>query len=102
MEATHSDSKPHKTPNYVAIFVWLIGITAVEVAVGYIPHTIVPKIVAYPALLAMAAAKALLVALYYMHLRYDSRWFTLLMIVSLPLGVLFVLAMVLGFAPLSP
>jgi len=102
VESSHTMATTHKPPNYVAIFVWLIGITAVEVAVGYIPHSIVPREVVYPVLLAMAGTKGVLVALYYMHLRYDSKWFLMMMLVSLPLGVLFVLAMVLGFARLAP
>lgn len=87
----------HKTPNYVLIFVWLAVITAAEVGVGYIPHTVVPVIVTYPVLMVMAAAKILLVALYFMHLRYGSRWFVLFMLVAMPLSVLFILALVLGF-----
>jgi cytochrome c oxidase subunit 4 len=87
----------HKTPNYVLIFVWLIVITAVEVGVGYIPHATVPITITYPLLMAMALAKVLLVALYFMHLRYDSRWFLLFMLVAMPLSVLFILALVLGF-----
>ena len=87
----------HQTPNYVLIFVWLIVITAAEVGVGYIPPTILPNVITFPVLLVMAGTKALLVVLYYMHLRYDSRWFTAIVLVSMPLAVLFILAMVLGF-----
>jgi caa(3)-type oxidase subunit IV len=94
----HTTHHPeHKSPNYVFIFVWLIVITAAEVAVGYIPNTVLPTAIQYPLLLSMAGAKILLVALYYMHLRYDSRWFLLAMIVSLPLSVMFILALVLGY-----
>ena len=88
----------HKSPNYVLIFVWLIVITAVEIAVGYIPSAVVPTIVTYPLLLGMAGIKILLVALYFMHLRYDSRWFLVMIIVALPLSVMFILALTLGFA----
>lgn len=87
----------HKSPNYVLIFVWLIVITAVEIGVGYIPSAMVPTNITYPLLLGMAGIKILLVALYFMHLRYDSRWFLLMIVVSLPLSVLFILAMVLGY-----
>jgi caa(3)-type oxidase subunit IV len=101
VESTHSHPII-KTRDYVIIFVWLIVITAAEVGVGSVPHDIVPPIIAYPVLLAMAVVKALLVALYYMHLRYDSRWFLLFVVISLPLAVLFILSMVLGFARLAP
>jgi caa(3)-type oxidase subunit IV len=94
----HSNAhSAHKTPNYVMIFVWLIIITAAEVGVGYIPHTVLPIIVTYPVLMIMALAKILLVVLYFMHLRYDSKWFTVFMLVAIPLSVLFILALVLGF-----
>ena len=87
----------HKSPNYILIFVWLIVITAAEIGVGYIPHEIIPVVIAYPVLLIMAVAKVVLVALYYMHLRYDNKWFLVHMLSALPLSVLFILAVVLGF-----
>jgi caa(3)-type oxidase subunit IV len=87
----------HKSPNYVLIFVWLIVITAAEVSVGYIPATVIPNLYTYPVLMFMALVKILLVVLYFMHLRYDSRWFSLFMLVAMPLSVLFILALVLGF-----
>jgi caa(3)-type oxidase subunit IV len=88
----------HPSPNYVLIFVWLIVITAVEVGVGVIPRDIIPNTITFPVLLAMAGAKAILVALYYMHLRYDNKWFSMLIMAALPLAVVFILALVLGFA----
>lgn len=87
----------HKTPNYILIFVWLIIITAAEVGVGYIPAAIIPNLVTFPVLMIMALAKILLVVLYFMHLRYDSKWFTMFMLVAMPLSILFILALVLGF-----
>lgn len=87
----------HKSPNYVMIFVWLIVITAAEVGVGYIPHTVVPAGITYPILLIMALAKVVLVALYFMHLRYDNRWFLMIMLAAIPFVVLFILALILGF-----
>lgn len=95
--AHSNEHSEHKTPNYVMIFVWLIIITAAEVGVGYIPHEIVPNLVTYPVLMIMATAKILLVVLYFMHLRYDSKWFTVFMLVAMPLSILFILALVLGF-----
>lgn len=87
----------HKSPNYILIFVWLIVITAAEVGVGYIPHTVLAAEITYPILLIMSLAKVALVALYFMHLRYDSRWFLTVMLAAIPLVILFILALVLGF-----
>ncbi|MBI3242994.1 MAG: cytochrome C oxidase subunit IV family protein [Chloroflexi bacterium] len=103
MEATHSQSHPPvKTRDYLIIFVWLIVITGAEVAVGTLLHDILPPVITYPILFLMAVVKSALVALYYMHLRHDSRWFLLFVGVSLPLAVLFILVMVLGFARIAP
>jgi caa(3)-type oxidase subunit IV len=78
--------------------VWLIVITAAEVGVGSIPPDLIPNTITFPILLAMAGAKALLVALYYMHLRYESAWYSMQMLSALPLAILFILALVLGFS----
>lgn len=101
MDNSQAHTPAHKPINYIGIFIWLIVITAAEVGVGYIPHTVAPKMIIYPVLFVMAVAKMLLVVLYYMHLRYDSKWFVLIMLAALPLAVLFLLAMVLGFAQLQ-
>jgi cytochrome c oxidase subunit 4 len=55
---------------YVRVAIVLTLVTALEVGVVYI-RQLTPIIV--PLLLAMAAAKFALVALYFMHLRYDPR-----------------------------
>ena len=112
MEGIQSHSQPHPTIKlYLIVFVWLFVITAVEVGLGYLSTGIefspeltlsLPKELAYPGLLTLSAAKALLVALYYMHLRYDNRWFLGIMLISMPLAVLFILVVVLGFRILAP
>ena len=63
--------KPRRRPNYLMIFALLALLTALEVAVTYIPG-----IPLAPILLTMSVAKALLVILYFMHLRFDNRWFS--------------------------
>ena len=95
--AHSTEHSAHKTPNYVMIFVWLIVITAAEVGVGYIPREVIPNLVTFPVLMIMALAKIFLVVMYFMHLRYDSKWFTVFMLVAMPLSILFILALVLGF-----
>lgn len=64
-------SSSHRKPNYLLVFAFLALVTALEVAVTYVPG--VPQA---PVLLTMSAAKALAVLLYFMHLRFDSRWFS--------------------------
>jgi cytochrome c oxidase subunit IV len=67
VEAAHEHAS---VGTYVRVAIILTLVTALEVGVVYI-RRLTPIIV--PLLLAMAAAKFALVALYFMHLRYDPR-----------------------------
>lgn len=60
----------HAQPNYMAIFYWLVALTIIEVA---IPFTVTAQIPRVFLLIALAVAKAVLVALYFMHLRFEVR-----------------------------
>ena len=63
--------KSHDTGNRTYILVWaaLMVLTAVTVAVSYVHLGMMNVVVA----LAIASVKASLVALFFMHLRYESR-----------------------------
>ncbi len=58
----------HKDPNYMAIFWWLLALTSLEVSVAV---TNLPTPAKASLLVAMALAKAILVAMYFMHLRFE-------------------------------
>lgn len=73
-----STARATRHPNYLGIFAGLLGLTVVEVVIAYQPLSRLPKVTA---LLALAVTKALLVALYYMHLKFDKRLLTLLALV---------------------
>ena len=79
----------HKTPNYMAIFWWLAGFTAVEVAYSsLLPHT--HKSLLILGLVGFAAIKATLVALYFMHLKFERRSLGIIVGSTLILGVILV------------
>jgi len=60
---------PHRAPRYMAIFWWLLALTVLEVFASMkLPIGEGPKIVL---LVSMAIVKALLVALYFMHLKFE-------------------------------
>lgn len=61
----------HEHPNYMVVFWWLLGMTIVEVAIAQIPGISYNVLVV--TLVALAFVKASLVALYFMHLRYDNK-----------------------------
>lgn len=77
-EVTTPKVEPYPGPlEYVRIAVILAVITAVEVAVYYIDafERILP-----PTLMALAVTKFSLVAMWYMHLKFDSRFFSALFV----------------------
>jgi cytochrome c oxidase subunit 4 len=69
---------------YVKVAIILSVVTALEVGVIYV-RALSPIIV--PLLLAMSAAKFVLVVLFFMHLRYDSRVLTTVFFGPLLIGV---------------
>ena len=86
----------HKHPNYMAIFWYLAILTVVEIGVIY---TGLPKFTIGVLLCALALAKAALVAMYFMHLKFEAR--TLGMVAITPLLIATLLVFVLlpdGFA----
>ena len=77
--------KPHHYPTsrtYLLVFAGLVILTLAEVAVAYIEGGIKA-----PLLLGMAAIKALLVILFFMHLKYDSRWFAFIFFAPMALVI---------------
>ena len=58
----------HPEPNYMGVFVWLVILTVLELAVVYMPFT---KMIIAVLLISLAVSKAALVALYFMHLKFE-------------------------------
>jgi cytochrome c oxidase subunit 4 len=86
----------HKHPNYMAIFWYLAILTVIEIGVIYLP---LGKLTIGVLLCGLALGKAALVAMYFMHLRFEAR--TLGMIAIIPLLIATLLIFLLlpdGFA----
>lgn len=87
-----SETHEHVHPNYWGVFIALAVLTAMITAIeltsraGYID---VPRMVLNMTYLSMSVAKALLVVLFYMHLKYDSRLYAVLFGVPCIFGVIF-------------
>ncbi len=64
------DEAIHAEPNYMAIFYWLFALTVAELAVAYMG---IPKPLMIAGLVSLAIAKAALVAMYFMHLKFEKR-----------------------------
>lgn len=85
---------PHAQPNYVGVWIGLAVLTLVEVGVAFVGLS---KTLTILALILLAIWKALLVALYYMHLRYEPGRLRLLALSPLPLAVILVIAVLTEF-----
>ena len=81
-------------PNYMGVFLGLAVLTAVELGVAFLPWAKTTLIIL---LLMLALWKALMVALYFMHLRYETRRLRILAIAPLPLAVILVVAVIQEF-----
>lgn len=77
-----------RQPRYGVVFLVLAALTAIELAVG--GSRLDPRLLV-PALLALAFAKAGLVAAYYMHLRGDHRLYTAVFVLPALLLLVFAL-----------
>jgi cytochrome c oxidase subunit 4 len=89
---THDSQGAHASVR----FYWMIGIvlaiiTAVEVAVFYIPAL---EAVLVPVLLVLSAAKFALVVMFFMHLRFDSPVLTGVFLAGLVLAVFLVVSLI--------
>ena len=77
----------HKHPNYLAIFWILLTVTVLEVGYSFLK---VPRAVLIGGLVALAGFKALLVALYFMHLKFERKSLGIIVASTLILGVILV------------
>ena len=85
------DGHPHPgAKEYLAIAVVLTVITVVEVAIFYVPQM---KPVLVPSLLTLSALKFSLVAMFYMHLKFDHRLFSWLFVVPMVIAAAVILAL---------
>jgi cytochrome c oxidase subunit 4 len=81
----------HSHPNYMAIFWWLAILTALELAVIFMG---LPRLIVGILLCSLAVTKAGLVAMYFMHLRFETRTLGLVALTPLTIGTLLILLLV--------
>jgi cytochrome c oxidase subunit 4 len=83
-------AQAHTQPNYIAIFWWLLALTILEVGVIFMPLS---RVVIAILLVGMALSKASLVAMYFMHLKFERRTLGLIAVTPLLLCILLVFAL---------
>lgn len=80
----------HKEPNYIGVFWWLLALTIIEIGVIYMP---LARLVIGILLVGLALSKASLVAMYFMHLKFERRTLALIALTPLLICVLLVFAL---------
>jgi cytochrome c oxidase subunit 4 len=88
---SRTDGHSHRM-TYVGVFVALAIITMIEVTLTYVN----PPFSTTGPLLALSTTKVLLVALFFMHLRYDSRWYSALFAAAVPFAALIITVLALS------
>src|SRR5438874_2553755 len=83
MTAHTAEQLAHEQRRYLQVFAWLTVLTAVELAVIYMP---IPHLAIGGMLVLLAATKASLVALFYMHLAVERRTLTYIALTPAVLG----------------
>lgn len=96
--STHEHAHPAGPRTYVVIGLFLLLLTVMEVVVFYIPAL---AAILVPVLLLLAIAKFALVAMFYMHLRFDHRWFTYMFVGPLIIAVIVVVSLLWLFGHLG-
>ena len=87
--------KVHAKPlTYVAVFIILGIVTGIEVTISQIG---LAETVLVVVLLSLATVKALLVAMFYMHLKYDTKWYSLSMVFPLFMALLLIVIVIIHF-----
>ena len=78
-----------KRPNYLLIFILLAVFTLIETLVSYVQQ----EAIKFPTLVVLSVIKALLVLLYFMHLKFDSKLFSYLFIGGCVLAIPLILVL---------
>jgi caa(3)-type oxidase subunit IV len=79
----------HVRPNYFAVWIWLVALVIISV----VASSVLPKSAAVLLIFAVAAVKALLVVLNYMHLKYEKLLLYVLAIVPLLIVAVLIFAL---------
>jgi cytochrome c oxidase subunit 4 len=87
MAESHAE---HHGPSYMAIFWYLAVLTVVEIGVIFLP---IGKMAIGVLLVSLASAKAALVALYFMHLRFETKTLGYIALTPVLIGALLVMVL---------
>ncbi len=80
----------HDEPNYMGVFYMLAVLTVVEIGIIYVP---IAKLIIAFGLVILAVAKAALVGMYFMHLKFEKRTLGLIALTPMVICTLLIFAL---------
>jgi cytochrome c oxidase subunit 4 len=83
-----------KQPKYFLIWLYLLILTVAEVTVAFVSH--LPETILILILLFLAVWKAALVAMYFMHLKFEPPRLVVMILLAIPLALLLTIAVVIA------
>ena len=83
-----------KQPKYFLIWLYLLILTVAEVTVAFVSQ--LPETILILILLLLAVWKAALVAMYFMHLKFEPPRLVVMILLAIPLAILLTLAVVIA------
>jgi cytochrome c oxidase subunit 4 len=93
--ATSAQSSPHGSlKTYLSVFVALCVLTGISFAVANSQALMANPSVGWSLMMAVSAGKALLVVLFFMHLKYEANWKYVLTIPTLGMAAFLVFALI--------
>jgi caa(3)-type oxidase subunit IV len=95
-DAEHAHA-PTSSKLYIRIAIILAVITFTEVAVSFLPNSGILGIAEIIILLILSLTKGALVVMYFMHLKFDSRWFTTMFVGGTAIATLMMLVLLALF-----
>ncbi|HEV7282714.1 MAG TPA: cytochrome C oxidase subunit IV family protein [Pirellulaceae bacterium] len=92
--ATSAQSSPHGSlKTYLSVFIALCVLTGISFAVANSQALMANPSVGWSLMMAVSAGKALLVVLFFMHLKYEANWKYVLTIPTLGMAAFLVIAL---------
>lgn len=91
----NQNQKNHKHPPYVGIYFILVILTVLSIVISFLVH----KKSAPPFVFTISTIKAILIALFYMHLKYEGRYVIALAIIPLIVFALVLFALMPDVIP---
>lgn len=84
-------SQTHAHPNYLAVWAWLVFLLVLSLLAVYLPFS---QTVTVTLIFTVAAVKAFLVLIYFMHLRFESRWIHAIALVPVVLFIIMTVSLI--------